>query len=97
MNANSRAAAAAAGIRHHLISRSRTGYAVKSLKEVKIYSKRFSAYPATGRESPDAKNSHHFYLTMHALKEEREIPIIDKVTFLAERMVHGTDAIPKIE
>ena len=56
-NASYRAAAAAAGSRHHLGSRSQTGYIAKALEEVKICGKRFSAYPATGREAPDAEKS----------------------------------------
>ena len=97
MNVNYRAAAAAAGSPHHLGSRSRTGYVAKALEEVNIHGKRFSAYPDTGREAPDAEKSHHFYSTKRALEEERDIPVIVKVTFLADRMGHGTDVIPDIE
>ena len=97
MNANSRAAAAATGSRHHIGSRSQTGYAAKALEEVKSNGKQFSAYPATWREAPDAEKSHHFYYIKCALEEEREIPVIVKVNFLAERMGHGTDVIPDIE
>ena len=97
MNANYRAAAAAAGSRHNLGSRSQMDYVAKALKEVKIHSKRFSVYPATGIEAPDAEKSHHFYYTKCALKEEREVPVIVDVTFLAERRNHETDVIPKIK
>ena len=97
MNANSRSAAAAAGSRHHIGSRSRTVYATKALEEVNIHGKRFSAYPDTGREAPDAKKYHNFYSIKRALEKEHEIPVIVKVNLLAERMVHGTDVIPDIE
>ena len=45
----------------------------------------------------DADKYHHLYSTKRALEEKREIPVIFKVTFLAERMGHGTEVIPKIE
>ena len=97
INTNSRATAASAGFRHHIGSRSRTGYVVKALEEVKIHGKRFSAYPDTGREAPDAEKSHHFYSTKRSLEEERKIPVIVKVTFLEDRMGHVTDVIPEIK
>ena len=97
MNANSQVAAAAAGSRHHLGSRSRTGYVAKALEKVKIHVKRFSLYPDTGREAPDAEKSHHFYSTKRSIEEKHDIPVIVEVTFLAERMGHGTDVIPEIE
>ena len=97
MNANFQVVAAAAGSRHRLGSQIRMGYIAKALEEVKIHGKRFIAYLATGGEAPDADKSHHFYFTKRALEEEREIPVIVKVNFLAERMGHGTDVIPDIE
>ena len=68
MNANHRAAAAAAGSRHHLGSQSQTGYVVKALKEVKIHGKRFSAYPDTGTEAPESEKYHHFSSNNRALE-----------------------------
>ena len=41
----------------------------KALKEVKLHIKKFSAYPSTGGEAPDAEKSHHLYSTKRALKE----------------------------
>ena len=97
MNANSQVVAAAAGSRHRLGSQIRMGYIAKALEEVKSHDKRFISYPNTGGEAPDADKSHHFYFTKRALEEEREIPDIVKVTFLADCMGHGTDVIPKFK